>query len=263
METIFYILIATFIVSLVSLSGLLFLILNDKLIKNYMIFFVAVAAGALLGNAFFHLIPESFEMHLDMINNSGASHSELFLFPSIFILFGILTFYLIEKFVNWHHHHDIDCHNHSLSKLTLVGDGFHHVIDGVLIAIAFMVNTKVGYLTTFAIILHEFPQKLGDYSILLHSGFSKTKALIWNFLSSLTIIFGGIIAYFMLNGVNNLIPSLTGFTAGGFIYIALADIIPELHSHSKESKTKRKLLVSGFFFFGIIMMYLMVTYFPH
>ena len=264
METIFYILIATFIVSMISLSGVLFLILSEKWIKNFLIFFVAIAAGALLGNAFFHLIPESFEMHLDLIESQSdntkveGEHSEVFLFPSIFILCGIIVFYLIEKFVNWHHHHDIDCHNHSLSTLSLVGDAFHNIIDGVLIAVAFMVDVKIGVLTTFAVILHEFPQELGDYSILLHSGYSKSKALIWNFLSSLTGVAGGVITYFMLQGLNNYLPSLIGFTAGGFIYIALADIIPELHSHSKESKTKRKLLVSGFFFFGILMMYLLV-----
>lgn len=266
METIFYILIATFIVSMISLSGVLFLIFSEKWIKNFLIFFVAIAAGALLGNAFFHLIPESFEMHLDSIESSTTAdntevegeHSEVFLLPSIFILCGIIVFYLIEKFVNWHHHHDIDCHNHSLSALSLVGDAFHNIIDGVLIAVAFMADVKLGILTTFAVILHEFPQEIGDYSILLHSGYSKTKALLWNFLSSLTGVAGGVITYFMLNGLNNYLPSLIGFTAGGFIYIALADIIPELHSHSKESKTKRKLLVSGFFFFGIVMMYLLV-----
>lgn len=268
METLIYILIATFIVSLISLSGVLFLILSEKWIKNFLIFFVAIAAGALLGNAFFHLIPESFEMHLDLTQSQGAlnpsedgaEHSEVFFLPSVFILFGIVVFYLIEKFVNWHHHHDIDCHNHSLSTLSLVGDAFHNIIDGVLIAVAFMVNPKLGILTTFAVILHEFPQELGDYSILLHSGFSKTKALMWNFISSLTGVLGGILAYFMLSGINNILPSLTAFTAGGFIYIALADIIPELHSHSKESKTKRKLLVSGFFFFGILLMYIMVKF---
>lgn len=261
METIFYILIATFVVSLISFSGLLFLFLSEKWIKNCLIFFVAIAAGSLLGNAFFHLIPESFEMNYNLISDVNVKEPhEVFFLSSVFILFGIIAFYLIEKFANWHHHHDLDCHSHSLSKLTLIGDGFHHVIDGVLIAIAFMVDTRVGILTTFAVILHEFPQKLGDYSILLHSGFSKTKALIWNFISSLTTILGGLIAYFMLNGANNYLPNLIAFTAGGFIYIALADIIPELHSHAKESKTKRKLLVSAFFFFGIIMMYLMVTY---
>ena len=174
-----------------------------------------------------------------------------------------MTFYLIEKFVNWHHHHDIDCHNHSLSTLSLVGDAFHNIIDGVLIAIAFMVDIKVGILTTIAVILHEFPQEIGDYSLLLHSGFSKTKALVWNFISSLTGVLGALVAYFILNGATTYLPLLLAFTAGGFIYIALADIIPELHSHSKESKTKRKLMVSGFFFFGIIMIYLMVKYLSH
>jgi len=249
MTTLLYIIIATTIVSLISLIGAVFFLKQEKKIKEYMILLVAFAAGSLIGASFFHLIPESFEEF------TGEFHT-----VSMFILIGILTFYLIEKFIHWHHHHSTNCHKHSLSTLSLVGDGFHNFIDGVIIAGAFIINIHIGIATTIAIALHEIPQELGDLAILLHSGIKKSKALLLNFLSAITAILGGIIAYFFLNSFEHLIPLFTAFAAGGFIYISLADIIPELNK--REHKFSQK-LISIIFLVGIILSFLLTLFNGH
>lgn len=237
MEVLFQIILASIIVSLISLSGIVFFFFREKSISRYTILLVALAAGTLLGTAFFHLIPEAVELHFENIHleeevNSGEVHIEeehdhLFL-PSYFILLGILFLYLVEKFVRWHHHHDINCEKHEVSTSILIGDGLHNVIDGVLIAVAFMADYKIGIATTIAIALHEIPQEIGDYSILIHSGFSKLKALLWNFISASSAIFGAVLAFFFLNKVEMFLPLFISFVAGNFIYIALADVIPEI-----------------------------------
>lgn len=248
MNVLIMILIATFLVSLVSLIGVFFLIFNKNFIQKYTILLVALAAGTLLGGAFIHLIPESFELY----------NESLLLSPSYFILFGILLFYFIEKVVHWHHHHDIDCKNHSLSTLSIIGDGVHNFIDGSLIAISFMADFKLGIITTITIILHEVPQELGDFAILIHSGFSNFKALFFNFLSGLTSIFGALLSYFFLSKVEVALPLMLAFTAGGFIYISLADIIPELHSKKYHLKHG---LITSVFLLGIILTYMMSLFF--
>ena len=254
MGVLFNIIIASVLVSLVSLIGAVLFIAKEKKIQRYMILFVALAAGTLLGTAFLELIPESFHMFEEL-----GSHGDEGM-PSMFILLGILVFYFIEKIVRWHHHHDLECTHHHLTTLSLVGDGFHNLIDGILIATAFMVDTNVGIITTLAILLHEVPQEIGDLSILLHGGFGKMKALLWNFLSGLVSLFGAILTYIFLQGATNFIPLLTAFTAGGFIYISLADIIPELHkgNHGFNRNT-----VSLVFFSGIVIIYLLTQVISH
>lgn len=253
MNTLLIIILASIIVSLTSLVGIFFFMFRKKDIQKYTILFVALAAGTLLGAAFLHLIPESFELFANHMHTSTA-HSHPILNPGLFILFGILLFYFIEKYVHWHHHHDIDCHNHPLTTLSLIGDGFHNAIDGGLIAVAFMADFKLGIITTISIILHEIPQELGDFAILIHGGFSRTKALLWNFASALTSILGAIFTYFFLIHFQNVMPLLLAFTAGGFIYIALADIIPELNLKKHKINHNK---ITYLFLFGIIITYLM------
>ncbi len=262
MEILIQILIATFLISLISLTGAVLFVWKEKSVNKYMILLVALAAGSLLGTAFFHLIPESVELYeqtevfhiSDSLEEIGShnehAHSEHnhFFLPSYFILFGILTFYIIEKFIRWHHHHEIDCHKHSLSTLSLIGDGFHNFLDGALIASAFFVDVRLGVATTFAIALHEIPQEIGDLAILLHGGMSKVKALVWNFISALSAILGAIVMYVFVDFFETSIPLLVAFIAGTFIYLSLADIIPELN---KKNHIFSQGIITLVFLFGI------------
>jgi zinc and cadmium transporter len=253
-----YIIIATLIISLISFSGAILFVFNEKRVSRFLILFVALAAGTMLGTALFDLLPESIEGfnnvqeehevelesdahdefgHAENTDLEHEHHSELFL-PSIFILFGIMFFYVIEKFIHWHHHHDLDCHKHSLSTLSLVGDGVHNLLDGMLIAASFLIDVNVGIAVTLAIALHEIPQEIGDLSILLHSGFSKGKALIWNFSSGAVSILGGVLTYYIGSSFLEYTYVLTSFAAGAFLYIALADIIPELNKKHSQSQIR-------------------------
>lgn len=252
MTVLFEILLATFIISLVSFSGALIFVFSEKIIRKYLILFVAVAAGSMLASSFIELIPESFEMFFEA-SVHGAEHS-LFS-PGLFILLGVLSFYVLEKFIKWHHHHEIDCHKHTMSKMAIVGDGFHNFIDGIVIGSAFLVDSSLGFVITFAIALHEIPQEIGDFSILLHSGMSKFKALFFNFVSGLASVLGGVLAYFFIGESTLILPFLLAFTAGSFIYIALADIVPEF---SKKHEFSQNTL-SLFFVLGMIITTTLIT----
>ena len=248
-----YIIIATIIISLISFSGAILFVVNEKRVSRFLILFVALAAGTMLGTALFDLIPESIEGFMDSESYDGHSHEEgehssIFI-PSVFILFGMLFFYIIEKFVHWHHHHDLDCHKHSLSTLSLIADAFHNILDGMLIAAAFLIDFNVGIAVTIAIALHEIPQEIGDLSILLHSGFTRFKALLWNFFSAIFSILGGIVTFYFLSTVLEYTYMLTSFAAGAFLYISLTDIIPELHKKQNQSQLRITLL----FFTGLVL----------
>jgi zinc and cadmium transporter len=241
MEILMQIIVASLFISLISFSGIVLLFAKEKKIQKYMAYFVAFAAGTLLGNAFFDLIPESLETAID----TGKHIDEVVMF----ILVGIILFYIIERFIHWHHHHEINCHKHAVSTLSLIADGFHNFLDGVIIAIAFIIDPKLGVVTTITIALHEIPQEIGDFSILLHSGMKKTKALFFNFLSALTSLIGALITFFFAQYIENISPYIAAATAGSFIYIALADIIPSLHSQQTK---QNKYLISVLFFLGIL-----------
>jgi zinc and cadmium transporter len=147
----------------------------------------------------------------------------IFLFP----LFGILSFFVVEKLILWHHHHTKK-EAHAFTYLNLIGDAFHNFIDGLIIAASFLYSVPLGITTTVAIIFHEIPQEIGDFSLLVYGGFSRTKALMFNFISALLAVVGGVLGFFFLSSFETLLPYLLAFTAGHFIYIASTDIIPEL-----------------------------------
>ena len=239
MHPFYYSLIASLVISSVSLIGLSFLSVKKKVIKKITLFLVSFAIGALLGDAFIHLIPESFE-------------SNLTISPSVLILIGILLFFILEKFLLWHHCHEVDCHQDSkhVVTLNLIGDGVHNFIDGALIAASFSVSYLVGFTTTIAVILHEIPQEIGDFGIMIHHGLSIPKAIFYNFLSALTSILG-VVLIFLIN--LDLSPYLIPVTAGGFIYLAVADLIPELHRHDTKISTSTIQLLC--ILFGIGLMY--------
>jgi zinc and cadmium transporter len=223
------------IVLLTGLSGLLsalaasfFLSLGESRRAAVLPHLVSFATGALLGAAFLGLLPHAVES----IGAGGAHHVGLAL------LLGILTFFLLEKFVLWRHCHDDPCEMHSPSheardaasaRMILAGDSFHNVLDGVLVAAAFMTDPKLGIVTALAVCAHEIPQEVGDVAILLHGGYSRGRALALNLLTSLTSVIGGVVAYFALNTALHLLPYALAFAAASFIYVAVADLIPGLH----------------------------------
>ena len=214
-----YAFISVLIISLVSLIGVFSLSLNGEVIKKYISIFISLAVGALLGDAFIHLIPEAFE-------NSRSP-----ILASLLIIIGILLFFIIEKFLHWHHHgEDKDEPNiHPVGKLIIFTDGFHNLIDGIVIGVSFLVSIPVGIATTLAVVLHEIPQEIGDFAVLIHSGYTKKMALWLNFLSALMAFIGLIIAFIFGNVAETFVLWVLPIAAGGFIYIAIADLIPELH----------------------------------
>lgn len=236
-----YILLATVLVSLLSLVGIITLLLKEKLIQQVLIPLVGFSAGALIGSAFIHLLPEALEQ------SSGRQ-------VGFYTLIGFVCFFLLERYFYWRHCHKTGvCEVHAFTYLNLIGDGLHNLVDGLLIAASFMINIKLGIVTTLAIACHEIPQELGDFGVLVYGGFSKTKALVMNFIFSLTAIVGALLGYFLSTYIQSLPAYLLPFTAGGFIYIAASDLIPELH---RQPDIRRANWAIVTFLLGIVLMWL-------
>ena len=237
MDTLILIILATIINSLVALVGIFSLWCRERTLKKIVFLLVAFSAGALLGGALLHLGVES----LEMIDSSSVF---------LLMIIGFSVFFLMEKFLYWHHCHEGKCDVHPYTYLIIFGDGIHNFIDGLIIAASFLVNPAFGAVTTLMIISHEVPQELGDFGVLVHGGMKKKKALCYNFLSQMTCIAGGIIGY-LFYCAEAFQAFLLPFAAGGFIYIAASDLIPELH---KEMEKKRSILAFIFFVIGILFM---------
>ena len=237
----FYTLASVFVVSIISLVGILALSIKESLLKRILIIFVSFSAGALLGDAFIHLLPE-------IVEERGFE-----LEISLYVLSGILMFFVLEKLIYWRHCHILtsDEHVHTFTYMNLIGDGIHNFIDGMIIAGSYMVNISLGAATTIAVILHEVPQEMGDFGILVYGGFSKSRALFFNFICALTAILGAVIGYILAGITENVSLFLIAFTAGGFIYIAAADLLPELH---KQKDVKRANIAFGAFILGLVFM---------
>ena len=201
---------------------------------------ISYAIGALLGAVFLEILPHAFE-HADPHHMAGT------------VLVGILVFFVLEKLVLWRHCHHDHCeaheahapaHDHGRSGLLiLIGDTFHNFVDGILIAAAFMESTELGIVTAMAIIAHEIPQEVGDFLILLHSGYSRLKALVFNLLSSLATLVGALLAYFALSELQEWIPTILGLAAASMIYVAVADLIPGLHKRTELKATLQQVLL--------------------
>ncbi len=192
---------------------------------------VSYAIGALLGAVFLDILPEAMETGSSAAAVSGT------------VLAGILLFFTLEKLLLWRHCHHSECeaHEHDThgrsGTMIMVGDTFHNFVDGVIIAAAFLVDTHLGIITALAIIAHEIPQEVGDFAILLHSGYSKAQALRVNLLSSLAMLVGGVLAYFALQSVQSIVPTLLALSAASMIYVAVADLIPGLHKRTQLRDT--------------------------
>ena len=237
----FWSIVASIVVSLISLIGILFLLVNEKTLNNILFILIGFATGGLLGGAFFHLLPEALEK---------SSNPTL---TFLYVILGFIIFFILERYIHWRHcHKEGKCDVHVVSYLSLMGDGIHNLIDGMIIATSFQVNISFGLITTLAIILHEIPQEIGDFGVLVYGGLSKLKALFYNFLSALTAIIGVFIGYFLTTSIHNFSSVLLPIAAGGFIYIAASDLVPELH---KEPDLKKSTLAVTTFILGIVLMY--------
>ena len=237
MHVLLWILLVTIIDGLVAFAGAFTLALRDKTVRKVLFALVAFSAGAMIGGGLLHLLAESFES-LDV-------DSAMLIF-----IVGFSAFFLIERLLHWHHCHAGEkCKVHTYSYMILFGDGIHNFIDGLVIAAAFITDIHLGLITSFLIIGHEIPQEIGDFAVLLHGGMKKRKALLYNFISQLTAVLGGLVGYFWLT--NELRIFMLPFAAGGFIYIAASDLIPELH---KEPKLGRAMLAFMFFVIGVLLM---------
>jgi len=243
-----YSLVSVFIISLISLVGLISFKIRTEKLKKILIYFISFSAGALFGDAFLHLLPETI--------NEGFTISS-----SIAILAGIVLFFILEKVMCWQHCHMpiTKGHVHRFAIMNLVGDSLHNFIDGLIIAASYLVSIPVGIATSIAVILHEIPQEIGDFGVLVYGGFSKARAILMNFFTALTAILGVIIALVL----NNYIPSIHRFLVplaiGGFIYVAGSDLIPELHKEECDTRiVKNSLLQIFFFILGMIIMALLL-----
>ncbi len=245
MPILYSIITATFATSIVSLIGILFLkkTLGEKL-SHY---FITFAAGVMLTAVFTDLLPEA---------QRGAKDLNIFL-PA---LLGIVVFFFIERFILWFHHHGHEDEIRPSAILILLGDGLHNFFDGFAIAAAFLTNPGLGITTTLAIIAHEIPHEISDFSILVYGGMSNSKALFFNFLSALTAILGGILGFYFLNVAEQINPFAIAFTAGVFIYIACSDLIPESH---KDFRKQKKWAQSFSFIFGMATIYLFEIILKH
>lgn len=224
-------LLATGAISLLSLAGIFTLYIKENMLHKMSYYLVSFSAGALIGGAFFHLIPEVSEM--------TSSHNTYY-----YIVAGIVIFFVLEKFLKWHHcHEEEECEVHTFTYMSIVGDSLHNFLDGLVIASAFSVSVELGFATTIAVAAHELPQEIGDFGILVHGGFSKIKALLWNFFSSITALIGGVIGFLLIDMVDNISLILLPFAAGGFIYIAMSDLIPEIHKINNFKKSTASFII--------------------
>jgi zinc and cadmium transporter len=235
-----YSLISVLIVSIIPLAGIFILGIKLSKLKKVLIYLVSFSAGALLGDAFIHLLPE--------LITSGYRIS-----AALYILLGILVFFILEKFVHWQHCHApiTRTHVHSFAYMNLVGDGLHNFIDGLIIAASYLVSLPVGIATTIAVVLHEIPQEIGDLGIMLYAGFSKIKAVMLHFFIGLIAVLGTLLGLILNQFFSNSQVFLVSIAIGGFIYIAGSDLIPELH---KETDTKKSIIQIISFIVGILIM---------
>lgn len=248
MENILYILGSVGAVSLISFVGVLTLSFREERLARIVFMLVAIATGALLGDAFLHLIPEAYEK----IQNFETI--------SFLIIFGMLVFFVLEKVLRWHHHHDDVSHKSDhenpkyLGRMILFSDGLHNLIDGVVIAASYIISREIGFATTLAVILHEIPQEIGDFGVLVHSGYRVRQALWFNFLSAATSLAGAMLVIFLGSFPEYILDGIIPFAAGTFIYIASSDLVPELHrSSGKKFGTVFKEIIG--ICVGVLLMY--------
>ncbi len=236
-----YGLLSTLVISIIGQVGFFVFVLKDNILRKILIFFVSFSAGSLIGGAFFHLLPDVIEKKDDV------------LMVFVWTIVGFCLFFVMEKFLRWHHCHDEKCEEKThLGQINMVGDGIHNFLDGIIVMAAFVISPALGLATTISIISHEIPQELGDFGVLLYSGYNKTKAIIYNFLLSAVAILGAFIGYFLSNEIGGFTNVIIPIAAGGFLYIAASDFIPEIH---KEINAKSSILNFIVFILALLFMF--------
>jgi len=264
MTTFSWIIAASLLGGSLSVAFAAMLTLNTR--ASWLQMLISYAIGALLGATFLNALPEALELSKNPEEIAAT------------VLFGILLFFILEKLVIWRHCHFVECEAHdsvhSVSTNTtmdnndsdrsgmmiMLGDTFHNFVDGILIATAFMVDVQLGIVTSIAIIAHEIPQEAGNFLILLNSGYSRQKALLLNLLSSVATLIGGMMAYFMLQDMNHLMPSLLGLAAASMLYVAMSDLIPGLHKRPEIGATIQQVAL---IILGIASIWLTGNFFDH
>jgi zinc and cadmium transporter len=246
MTTLLYILTATFLVSLTSLLTLFTLAIKESYLQRLLLFLISLSAGGLLGGAFGHLLPEA----LAKLAVSAVCNT---------VLISFVFFFLVEKLLHWHHCHHGTEKRRTFGYMNLIGDGLHNFIDGLIIAAAFIIDFNLGVTTTLAVALHEVPHEIGDFGVLLHAGFSRTQALAANFFVAAIAIVGGLTGYLFSFTFSRLLPYLLPFAAGGFLYVAASDLMPEIRQEESFSKS---LLLFSVFVFGILILFLAKLFLP-
>ena len=241
MSPLFWIVASTFFISLISFIGVLTLVLKDKWLDKILLTLVSLASGALMGGAFLHLLPEAVE------ETDGQV-------AFVWVLIAFAVFFVIEKIFQWRHCHKGHCEIHTFGYMSLLGDSIHNFIDGLIVAASFVESINLGLIVSLMVILHEIPQEFGDFGTLLYAGFKKRRALLMNFLTAVTAIVGGVVGFFWASYSGNFIKVLLPFAAGGFIYIAASDLLPEIR---KTVKLKESISTFLVFLLGIGFIYLM------
>jgi len=247
MDAWLYSFVSVFIVSLISLVGILTFPLRRETLRSVLLYLVSFSAGGLFGDAFIHLIPEAVEEGGFGLNTS------------LYILYGIIFSFIVEKFLQWRHCHIPTSgeHPHPFAYMNLFGDAVHNFIDGLIIAGSYIVSPSLGVATTLAVVFHEIPQEIGDFGVLIYGGFKKSRALLFNFLSAVTAIFGAFTSLGLSLYMKDFILFLVPFAAGQFIYIAGSDLIPELQ---KESEPYKSTLQLSAFVLGTLILLLLVLF---
>lgn len=257
MNSILFTLVSVVCTSLLSLIGILFFLVSEKSVQKTLLYFVSFSTGGLLGDVFIHIIPEISE------------NADFFSTALIIILVGILFSFLVEKIIHWRHCHMLpkDCdhaenkahhhHHHSVGLMSMMGESVHNFIDGVIIASSYMVSIPLGISTTLAIVFHEIPHEVGNFAVLLHSGFSRKKALMFNLLAASVSIVGAIVVLIFSQSFVSINEYLLPFAAGNLLYIAGSDLIPELH---KETGFKQGIIQLLAMIGGMLVMYAILLF---
>jgi len=241
---IIYSILSVLIVSIISLIGILTLGIKTSQLKKTLIYMISFSAGAMMGDVFLHMIPH-------LVEEGHYEYTTGFL-----VLLGIILSLILEKVIHWRHCHmpQEKGHIHHVGIMSLVGDAMHNFIDGIIIGVSYFVSIPVGIATTIAVIFHEIPQEIADYGVLIYSGFSRTKALLMNFLTACSAFLGLFMVLILQNFSENIAHLMIPIAAGNFIYIAGSDLIPELH---KENRLLSALFQIIFFALGIGIMFLL------
>ncbi len=253
MTTLSWIILASFLGGILSVIAAALFALNAR--AQYLGGLVSYAIGALLGAVFLDILPEAIEMAPNVAAVSGT------------VLLGILLFFTLEKILIWRHCHHDHCevhepqepaiHDHGRSgTMVIVGDAFHNFVDGIIIAAAFLADVNLGIVTALAIIAHEIPQEVGDFAILLNSGYTKLRAFQMNLISSFATLVGGVLGYFALQHMQSWVPTLLALAASSMIYVAVADLIPGLHKRTQLRDTVHQVLLicSGIATIALVML---------